>query len=59
MGSRTKNYRDMIVLISWEYENSDHPRLIALYKKWTRFINKIKKDLGEKRIENQNNPFFS
>lgn len=52
MGSRTKNYRDMKVLISWEYENSDHPRLIALYKKWTRFINKIKKDLGEKSIEN-------
>ncbi|WP_034917601.1 DASH family cryptochrome [Gillisia sp. CAL575] len=38
-----KNYNDMEILIPWEYENSDYPKPIALYQKWTRSINLIKK----------------
>ena len=34
------------VLIPWEYDITNYPKPIELYRKWERSINKIKKDLG-------------
>ncbi|WP_010231593.1 DASH family cryptochrome [Gillisia marina] len=40
------DYDDLKVLIPWEFEITEYPKPIEIYKKWSRSINKIKKDLG-------------